>query len=338
MKIIKYVWPSILAGSVALGAACGKKASTTTVAPTLMDTYVINHAGLYPEGIDYDTKNNVFVVGSHHKGFIGTLSADGKTFSTITNDPKLVGVLGVFTDEARDRYIALSGDIGASQKSGPNASTAGSSAYVGIYSAPDGKLLKGIDIKGLTPNAGALPNDIAVDKDGNIYITDTFSPVIYKIDGNYTASIFATNDAFKPAPGAFGLNGIVYHPDGYFIVSKTDNSKLFKVDMNNPTTVTEITGLNDAIKTPDGLELAENGNLVVIENGLSAGKAFLLSTTNQWQSASIISQETIGQNDFPTTAVSIGNKGVYVLRSKLGALLGNKPEESKFEVKKASFK
>lgn len=319
--------------------SCKDEADTVNPQPKWKDTYTLQDTGLYPEGIDYDTKNNILVIGSFHKGTVHTLSGDGQTFKTFITDPKLVAVLGVYTDETRNRYIVASGDAGASVKSGPNGSTAGSVAYVGVYDATSGAIIKSIDLTTLTPNAGAFPNDIAVDKDGNIYVTNSFAPNIYKIDINYNASIFTSNTAlFTPVAGSFGLNGIVYHPDGYLIVAKTNDNKLFKIPLADPTNVTEISGLNNSIKAPDGLEWASDGKLIVVENGLAAGKIFLLASTDNWTSASIKSQETIGAQAFPTTAVNMDHSGIYILQSQLGVLLGGDNTKTEFAIKKATIK
>lgn len=335
MQTIKLAIATLAAVGSLVALSCKNEADSVNPEPKLKDIYNIKHTGLYPEGIDYDTKNNVFVIGSFHKGTVHTLSADGQTFKTLITDPKLVSVLGVYTDETRNRYIVASGDAGASVKSGPNGSTAGNVAYVGIYDATSGAVIKSIDLKTLTPNASALPNDIAVDKDGNIYVTSSFAPNIYKIDINYNASIFTNNTAlYTPAAGSFGLNGIVYHPDGYFIAAKTNDNKLFKISLADPTNVTEIGGLNNNIKAPDGLEWTSDGTLIVVENGLAGGKVFSLGSTDNWATANITSQQTIGAKAFPTTAVSVEGSGIYVLESQLGVLLGGDNTKAEFVIKK----
>lgn len=342
MKKVNFTILGIVSAAILVLAGCKNRDNNETPKPqpqTLSDNYSINSAGLYPEGIDFDSKNNVFVVSSFNKGAVYTLSADGKTFKELIKDPKLIAALGVYTDETNNRYIVVSGDAGASEKSAPNKASAGQVAYVGFYDATNGSLIKSVDLKGLTPNAGAFPNDIAVDKTGNVYITDSFSPVIYKISSDYTASIFTTNAAlFTPGANSFGLNGIVYHPDGYLLAAKTNDNKLFKIPINNPETAKEIGGLAGKINSPDGLELTNDNKLVVIENGLSNGKAYTLNTTDAWNTAAVSGEETIGKAEFPTTAALASNNGIYVLQSKLGELLGGDKTQSVFGIKKITNK
>jgi len=301
-----------------------------------LDNYSIELAAMYPEGVDYDSKNERFVIGSLNKGNVSTLSTDGKNLQTLVNDDKIVGTIGVFTDEKNNRLIVVSADAGVSEKSGANGSTAGKIAYVGIYNLTTGVLIKGVDLKSLTPDGGAFPNAITVDKDDNIYVTDSFSPVIYKIDKSYNASIFVTNaDLFSPAPNSFGLNGIVYSEDGYLIAVKTDDNKLFKIMIDDPSQVTEVTGASE-VKTPDGLGWTSDKKLVVIENGLGDGKVHVLATTDNWSTATQTKEVSIGKTEFPTTCALTSNGNVYVLVSYLGKILSGDKTQNTFALEKVA--
>jgi sugar lactone lactonase YvrE len=314
-----------------LSIACSKNESNAQVTPTvsLQNNYTVTSAGLYPEGIDYDTKNEQFIFGSMYKGAVYAMNPKG-VLSTFATSNQLVLVTGVYTDETRNRLIVANADLGISEKS--TATSAGTIATVEIYNLTTKELIKQIDLKSLTPNAGSCANDIAVDTNGNIYVTDSFSPIIYKIDNNYIPSVFATNTLFQPASGAFGLNGIVFHSDGYLLVAKTDNAKLFKVPLSNPTNVTEVTGMT--FNFPDGLEWNKNMELVIVENGLGLGKTHTFSSTNNWTSAAKVGETVIGKEEFPTTATLASNGSVYVLSSKLGKLLAGDKTQSTYLITK----
>jgi sugar lactone lactonase YvrE len=296
------------------------------------DKYSINNQSMYPEGIDFDFNNNRFVVGSLYNAEVYTMSLDG-ALSLFIKESKITAITGVFTDELRNRLIVVGGDIGLSKKSAPKGASAGQSAYAEIYNLSTGELIKVIDLKPLTPNAGGLANDIATDQDGNIYITDSFSPVIYKIDIAYKASIFVNSELFKPAPGSFGLNGIVYHPDGYLLVAKTDNAKLFKVSISNPERVTEVSGIS--FKSPDGLEWTKEYKLIIAGDAIAGnGKTYTFSSTNSWETAKQESEMNIGKDEFPTTAALGPNGEVYVVSAKLGKLLTGDTKQSNFTIQK----
>ena len=319
----------LIAAFAILFMSCDSEKKATETSVLLQSKCTITDVGLYPEGIDYDTKNEKFLFSSLHKGAVYALNAKGE-LSVFATSSKLVLPTGVYTDEARNRLIVANADLGISQKS--TATSAGSVATVSIFNLTTGELIKEIDLKNFTPNAGSCPNDIAVDANGNIYITDSFSPVIYKLDTNYVASIFSTNTLFQPKPNEFGLNGIVFHPDGYLLVAKTDTSKLLKIALSNPDNITEVTGT--AFSAPDGIELDKNNNLVVVENGLALGKTYTLSSKNNWTSASQISETSIGKEEFPTTAALASDGNVYVISSKLGKLLSGDKSQSAYAIQR----
>ncbi|MEO7977480.1 SMP-30/gluconolactonase/LRE family protein [Flavobacterium sp.] len=309
--------------------SCDSEKKSTETSVSFQNKYIITDVGLYPEGIDYDSKNERFLFSSLQKGAVYAMNTKGQ-LSVFATSSKLVLPTGVYTDEARNRLIVANADLGISQKS--TATSAGSIATVSVFNLTSGELIKEIDLKNFTPNAGSCPNDIAVDLQGNIYITDSFSPVIYKLDSNYAASIFATNTLFQPKPNEFGLNGIVFHPDGYLLVAKTDTSKLLKISLSNPASITEVEGTT--FSAPDGIEFDKNNNLVVVENGLALGKTYTLSGKNNWTSAVKISETTIGKEDFPTTAALASDGNVYVISSKLGKLLSGDKSQSAYAIQR----
>jgi sugar lactone lactonase YvrE len=309
--------------------ACDSEKKSGTASASFHSTYTITDIGLYPEGIDYDFKNEKFLFSSLYKGAVYAMNAKGEA-TVFATSSKLVLPTGIYTDELRNRLIVANADLGISQKSTP--ASAGGIATVSIFNLKSGELIKEIDLKNFTPNAGSCLNDIAVDAKGNIYITDSFSPNIYKIDNNYIPSLFLTNTIFQPAPNQFGLNGIVFHPDGYLLAVKTDDSKLFKISLSDPAVITVVTGTT--FSTPDGIELDKNNNLVVVENGLGLGKSYTFSSTNNWTSASKINETNIGKEDFPTTATLASDGNVYVVNSKLGKLLAGDKTQSSYTIQR----
>ena len=309
--------------------ACDSEKKLGDTSVSFQSQYTVTDTGLYPEGIDYDSKNERFLFSSLQKGAVYTMNIKGEV-SVFATSSKLVLPTGVFTDEIRNRLIVANADLGISQKS--TAESAGTIATFSIFNLTSGELIKEIDLKSFTPNSGSCPNDIAVDTNGNIYITDSFSPMIYKVDKNYVASVFATNTLFQPKPNEFGLNGIVFHPDGYLLVAKTDTSKLLKISLSNPSIITEVKGTT--FSAPDGIELDKSNNLIIVENGLGLGKTYTFSSTNNWTSAVKISETNIGKEEFPTTAALACDGNVYVISSKLGKLLAGDKSQSTYAIQR----
>lgn len=254
---------------------------------------------LFPEGVAYDKFNDRFYVSSTARGTIGIVKADG-SYTPFITDPSLTGTTGLEIDEARKLLFVSN-------------STAGS---VGIYNINTGERVNFVDLKSLVPGAPVFINDIALDPLGNAYITNSRTPVIYKISSNGTASIFYQDAAF--ATSGFGFNGIEYgnQKGGYLLVAYSVNNQIIKFPVDAPATYKTVV-LNATLAGPDGLLLSKNSNeLIVVNNaGGGNGKVINFVTKDQWQSGSAVSTFETGPV-FPTTATSTG-KSVFVLYAYL---------------------
>jgi sugar lactone lactonase YvrE len=292
-----------------------------------LESIVIQKPALYPEGIDYNPNTDKFIVGSFREGAVYEVNLDG-TYRQLIDDNRLNSVLAVRVDVKRNRLLVVNSDIGASVR--PSSEGAKKTAFLGIYELSSGKAIHFIDLGKLLPNQNHLANGMALDSDGNAYVTDSFSPVIYKIDVKSNASIFLENDRFLGE--GINLNGIVFHPDGYLIVVKKGEGVLFKVPLNNPKDFSEIKVPRKFIGG-DGLILANNKELIVIANRASGEvteTAFALSSEDDWKTAKVINEYKLGAV-YPTTGV-VRKGNIYVLHSNLQALmLASKEEKSQLQ-------
>ncbi|HEO65399.1 MAG TPA: hypothetical protein ENI73_05945, partial [Spirochaetes bacterium] len=176
--------------------------------PILPSSLSINSPGLYPEGLAYDRKSHAFYISSVKKGKITKVSLDGK-HQVFADDKRLISSLGLKVDEKRNRLIVCVADPGVGEKS--SKSTRGMLAGLMIYNLKNGKKVKYINL-GKMASGPHVANDLALDNNGNIYITDSFSPVIYKVNRKGKTSILMNDEKIAAPKGAFGLNGILYHP------------------------------------------------------------------------------------------------------------------------------
>jgi sugar lactone lactonase YvrE len=300
------------------------------------------HKELYPEGIDYNHSNEAFYVSSVRKGVVSLIKKDG-TSSVVINDQELVSSIGLKIDERRNRLIVCNSDPGVSAKSTDK--TRGQLASVSIYDLSTGEKRQTVRLTDVLSDAkkqssGHLANDVTVDANGNLYITDSFAPIIYKVDPEGNASVFIEDERLKTAAGTFGLNGIEYHPNGYLITAIYDSGKLFKIPLNAPKSLTEI-----QFKTPkaikiDGLLLTDSNSLAVVTNSLEGpnypNSVLKLSSFDDWKNAQVQAHFDTGTT-FPTTLTEVNNE-LFVVYSHLHQLFsGNKQPVEDFTIQKVVF-
>ncbi len=268
----------------------------------------------YPEGIAWSGELDKFVITSLTQGKLGTVDKDG-VYADLITPQELISGVGVKV--ANGRIYVCNSDNGVSTKS--TAATVQKTAELLIFNLGTRRLEQRIDLDALLPTEGHFANDLAIGPNGTIYVTDSRSPVIYQITPAGQASILVRDDTRFTAP-AFGLNGIVYHPNGYLIVANTGQGKLYKVNLQSGNAITEITGL--PALPGDGLLLMGNNDLYVI-TGSGSRVAQLRSTDN-------FTTATVGKTDEgvytgATTSTEVDGQ-VYTLNARIGeiqAAMGN---------------
>lgn len=301
---------AVAAGLLALLPSCSKDSEPAAATPAAPARISVPQAGLHPEGVQWDEANKRFIVSSRTKGFISTVR-DDSTFAQLADNQNLLSTIGVHLDAGRNRVLVAVSDNGANTARS-TAATLRKRAGLAIFNNTSGALISYVDLGGL-PAAATYPNhfanDIAVDAAGNAYVTDSNAPIIYKVDPQGVASVFLTSPQFD-AGTAFGLNGLVYHPDGYLIVAKANTGTLFKVPIANPagfTTITNAVGLS--LTGADGLLLTDPQTLLLVSGSQST--VYRLSSTDAW--ANVRSTGTFATGTVSPTTITKRGSDAYVL-------------------------
>jgi sugar lactone lactonase YvrE len=259
----------------------------------------------YPEGIAYSAQLDKFLITSIPLGKIGTVGKDG-TYTDLLTAPELIAGIGMKV--AGGRVFVCNSDQGRSVRS--TTATTRQLAELLVFNLNTGQLERRTNLDALLPEVEPnFANDVTLAPDGTAFVTDSFSPVIYKVAPDGTASILIRDNVRFASPG-FGLNGIVCHPNGYLIVANAGQGKLYKVDLQNSNAVTEITGTGAL--PGDGLTLL-NGDLYVVTGGTRVAQ---VRSTDNWQTAAIIKFDATGYLG-ATTSVAVNNQ-IYTLNARIG--------------------
>ena len=269
----------------------------------------------YPESVTYSAKQLSFMVGSVRHGVVGKVSMDGKYTPFIT-DKTLVSSLGLLVDDKTNTLWVTNSDPGASDHT--DAGTQGKLAGVATYDATTGEKKAYYDLGSLSEGAH-LANDLILDKDGNAYVTDSFAPIIYKIDTKGKASIFVNNPLFNTGE-AFKLNGITWLKDNHLLVGKWNTGELYRVNVADPSDLQQVQ-IPEALKGADGFHLVDEQHPIVAQNA-GVDRTVELVSTDGWKSAKIdhVLKSVVSM---PTAATEVDGS-IYVLNSRLDTLLDAK--------------
>ncbi len=268
---------------------------TTGDAMTNPDMVVAVREGLFPEGVEYDSVNGRFLVGSLAEGTVFAVADDG-TVTPFVEDERIPSSTGIEVDEAGNRLLVA-------------VTNRETEAFLGIYDLTSGENLAFVDFAPLLPNDPEhFANDVAVDSQGNAYVTDSFAGVIYRVDPQGNASVFLEDQRFSTQ---FALNGITYNEAGNYLIAVLVPG-LIKIPLDNPGGFTQV-ALDMDIPNEDGIVFIDDRTLAVVSNAL--GTVFRVESDDDFESARVTGAFEVGPV-FPTTA-AIRNGDVYVLHAQI---------------------
>ncbi|MDH6125240.1 hypothetical protein [Kitasatospora sp. GP82] len=274
-------------------------------------TITARGADLYPESVAWDPTRRAFVVGSVRYGTLSTVAPDG-TVKELAPAFGMVSTLGVKVDVPRGRILVAYTDFWIRQATPvEQPPTSG----VAEYDLATGRLLRRTPLFEGEPVSFA--NDLAVDDSGNVYVTNSGSATIVRIDPDGHAAPLITDPRLTPR--VVGDNGIVWHHGGYLVVGHYESGRLFRVTTRGTPKLTEV-ALPKPLVGADGLTLRPDGSLVVTRNangrisGIPNGAdaVTVLRSHDGWRSARPVRSTDPWPVEGPTAAAATPF-GTYVL-------------------------
>ena len=272
--------------------------SVAELAAAWPETIVAERNRFLPEGVEYDQTNQRFLVGSLREGSVFRLDRDGR-LTPVAEDPELVSSVGIEVDEARGRLLVANSDSSIFSTGGTG------QAKLGVFDLSSGDRLAMVDLAATledrTEETVFFANDVTVDDRGRIYVTDTRTGAIYRVDEAYRPSVlhrFATSEAFAP-------NGLVYHPSGYLLVA--GRQSLYKVPLDDPASASRV-GLPEPLSGADGVVWMSDGRLVIVANG--ANRALAFASSDEWASAKLVG---VAPYDVMASTAAVVGDDLYVV-------------------------
>ncbi|WP_291424960.1 superoxide dismutase family protein [Deinococcus sp.] len=254
----------------------------------------------FPEGVAYDARKGVIYTGSAQNGTVYAINAQTGAVTKFQEG----GALG--------RMVALGLKVDAQ---GRLWVAGGAQGTVSILS-PDGMTLKVLE----TPKSPRpYVNDLVAAPDGNVYVTDSSRPVLFRVDKNMnlTAWLDLSKTPIKYGPGV-NLNGIVATPDGkYLLAIQLNTGELWRINLKTKAVSKVMGGLvngDGLLLSGHDLYVARNKNQVVAKVSLSA----------DYGSGQLVKEEPLAGLRFPTTLAMVGGD-LVVTQAQLDRM-GGTPE------------
>ncbi|GBF07519.1 superoxide dismutase, sodC [Deinococcus aerius] len=261
----------------------------------------------YPEGVAYDAQRGILYTGSATNGTVYAINATTGAVSKFSEG----GALG--------RRVALGMKVDGQ---GRVWIAGGQQGTVSILN-PNGMILRVLE----TPMS-PMPylNDLTPAPDGNVYVTDSRRPVIFRVDRNLnlTAWLDLGKTPIRYGPGV-NLNGIVATPDGRFLLAmQTNTGELWRIDLRTRAVKRVMGGLMNG----DGL-LLDGYTLYVARNKDQMISKVVLAL--DYGGGTLMMEEPLTGLRFPATLTKIGGD-LVVTQPQLDRLQGGMAPEVPFRL------
>lgn len=269
--------------------------------------FTLPDSSFYPEGLAYNPRTRSYFITSVRQRTIAEVAADGTVRELLPRARPDVGAV---------LAAAVSQDAGKLW-----ATTAGIPQMAG-YAAQDSALatLMRIDIATgaiekswpLPPaNVPKVPGDVAIGRDGRIYISDSRNAVLYAFDAERETFATITSPLFR------SLQGIAPTDDARILYVADYSHGLLRVNVASG----EVARVEDAAATTslgcDGMDW-HAGSLICVQNGVAPARIvrFDLTADGMRITRAVLLDRGLPVADEPTSGRVVDGRFVYIANSQ----------------------
>jgi hypothetical protein len=265
---------------------------------------------LWPEGVDHDARTGDFYVASIRRRTIVRVARDGSTHDLWPSGTDGIGaVLGVRVDPARRWIWATTSGIRQMGGYAP-----GDSAIAALLrvDARSGRVARRWDLP-VVPGGHVL-GDVALGPHGEVWITDSNEPVLYRLRAGAD-----TLDRFRH-PLFRSLQGMAATSDGRFVYVADYSHGLLRVRVSDGSVIRLADAPGSTSLGCDGIVL-HRGAIVAVQNGVAPARIvrFALNVAGD----SIVAVRVLDQQPAlapePTIGAMVGDRFVYVANGQFEA-------------------
>jgi streptogramin lyase len=271
----------------------------------------------YPESLAASSDGTLFIGSAKMGGVLRV--APGSSMPTPWIAPTAFGtrsIFGVLVDERSGTLWICSNDLASDGIVSPGSGS--------------GSALKGFDLKTgagkvSVPFPGNRPlcNDIAVAKDGRVYVSDEYSARVLRLSADSHSLEVWVSD-----PQLADIDGIAFGADGNLYANTYEGSGLFRIDVKH-STAGKVVKLSTSrpITHPDGMRPVTGNMFLMVE---AAGTLDRVSVRHDQALIETIRSNMVG----PSAVTSVG-RTAWVAEGQIGVLYDVKhprPPKLPFEV------
>ena len=281
-------------------------AAATAPIPRSTPWATIADTTLYAEGIGADPgSGSVYLASVRHRTVYQITPGRPPRDLGLQRWPRIGAVLGVRFDAKRGVVWATT--AGLPVMAGYQPADSSIAALLEIQPA-DGKILARYDLPADLPH---VPGDLAIGPGGDVFVTDSRSPVIYRLAAGAESLTPFRHPLFR------SLQGVAPTPDGQFVYLADYSHGLLRWDVGAGT-VERLPGPRQATTlSVDGIVLDRN-RIFGIQNGVAPARVvrFDLDRSGTRIRAAVIVDRHQPLADEPTIATVLGSNLIYVANSQ----------------------